>query len=90
MADIEGLQRKFEKELASGTVSLVLLAVLGRASEPLYGYPIAKALEQPGGGAGRQAERAVPGAGQPGRCRPAGQPHRAIGGRAATALLPHQ
>ena len=57
MADIEGLQRKFEKELASGTVSLVLLAVLGRASEPLYGYPIAKALEQPGGGvlAGKQS-----------------------------------
>lgn len=57
MADIEGLQRKFEKELASGTVSLVLLAVLGRASEPLYGYQIAKALEQPDGGvlAGKQS-----------------------------------
>lgn len=49
MADIEGLQRKFEKELSSGTVSLVLLAVLGRASEPLYGYQIAKALEAGGG-----------------------------------------
>ena len=49
MADIDGLQRKFEKELSSGTVSLVLLAVLGRASEPLYGYQIAKALEAGGG-----------------------------------------
>lgn len=57
MADIEGLQRKFEKELASGTVSLVLLAVMGRATEPLYGYQIAKALEQQGGGvlAGKQS-----------------------------------
>jgi PadR family transcriptional regulator, regulatory protein PadR len=49
MADIDGLQRKFEKELASGTVSLVLLAVLARATEPLYGYQIAKALEAGGG-----------------------------------------
>ena len=49
MADIDGLQRKFEKELSSGTVSLVLLAVLGRASEPLYGYQIAKGLEAGGG-----------------------------------------
>ena len=56
MADIDGLQRKFEKELSSGTVSLVLLAVLGRASEPLYGYQIAKALEAGGGvRAGKQS-----------------------------------
>lgn len=49
MADIDGLQRKFEKELASGTTSLVLLAVLARAEEPMYGYRIAKALEGGGG-----------------------------------------
>lgn len=49
MADIDGLQRKFEKELASGTVSLVLMVVLQRAGQPLYGYQIAKALEAVGG-----------------------------------------
>lgn len=37
--------RKFQKELSSGSVSLVLLAVIGNAAEPLYGYQIAKRLE---------------------------------------------
>jgi len=36
---------KFQKELSGGTVSLVLLALLHRAREPLYGYQIAKRLE---------------------------------------------
>ena len=38
--------RKFQKELSVGTVSLALLAVLGAASEPMYGYQIAKLLEE--------------------------------------------
>ncbi|MDA3937625.1 MAG: PadR family transcriptional regulator [Actinomycetota bacterium] len=38
--------RKFRKELNSGTVSLVLLATLDQAPEPLYGYQIAKQLEE--------------------------------------------
>jgi len=38
--------RKFQKELSAGTVSLALLAVLGEAVEPMYGYQIAKRLEQ--------------------------------------------
>jgi PadR family transcriptional regulator, regulatory protein PadR len=38
--------RKFQKELSAGTVSLALLAVLGEAAEPMYGYQIAKRLEQ--------------------------------------------
>ena len=42
--------KKFEKELAAGTVSLVLLAVLAAAREPLYGYQIAKQLEREAGG----------------------------------------
>ena len=50
MVDIEAQLKKFQKELSAGTVSLVLLAVLARASEPLYGYLIAKRLEQVGGG----------------------------------------
>jgi len=36
---------KFQKELSAGTVSLVLLALLQRVQEPLYGYQIAKRLE---------------------------------------------
>lgn len=39
------IMRKFRKELNAGTVSLVLLAILDRSAEPLYGYQIAKQLE---------------------------------------------
>ena len=34
--------RKFRRELRSGIVALVLLSVLDRATEPVYGYQIAK------------------------------------------------
>lgn len=44
--DDEQLLRKFQKELSAGTVSLVLLGVLGQATEPMYGYQIAKRLEK--------------------------------------------
>lgn len=37
--------KKFQKELNSGTVALVLLSVLGKATEPMYGYQIAKRIE---------------------------------------------
>ncbi|MFC1850443.1 PadR family transcriptional regulator [candidate division CSSED10-310 bacterium] len=43
--------KKFRKELNSGTISLVILAILDQAQDPLYGYQIAKSLEhlaQPG------------------------------------------
>jgi len=42
--DVEGLARKFQKELNAGLIALVLLSVLDRASEDLYGYQIAKSL----------------------------------------------
>jgi len=42
--------KKFQKELSAGTVSLALLAVLGAAAEPMYGYQIAKTLERSGEG----------------------------------------
>ncbi|NDK39902.1 PadR family transcriptional regulator [Pseudoxanthomonas gei] len=42
--------KKFQKELSAGTVSLVLLAVLAKAAEPMYGYLIAKQLERVGEG----------------------------------------
>ena len=48
MTDRESYLKKFQKELSAGTVSLVLLAVLGQASEPMYGYQIAKRLEATG------------------------------------------
>ncbi len=43
--DSELQLRKFQKELSAGTVSLALLAVLGRSATPMYGYQIAKRLE---------------------------------------------
>lgn len=44
MQDNEIAQKKFQKELNSGTAALVLLAILDRASEPMYGYQIAKRI----------------------------------------------
>jgi PadR family transcriptional regulator, regulatory protein PadR len=41
---------KFQKELNGGLVGLVLLAVLHRASEDLYGYEIARRLAEANGG----------------------------------------
>ena len=48
MTDNEIHLKKFQKELSAGTVALVLLAVLQQSPEPLYGYQIAKRLEQTG------------------------------------------
>ena len=50
---MEGIKatKKFEKEMKSGTASLVLLSVLAKAREPIYGYMIAKQLEADSGGA---------------------------------------
>ncbi|MBN1265627.1 MAG: PadR family transcriptional regulator [Anaerolineales bacterium] len=42
--------KKFEKEMKSGTASLVLLSILAKAEEPLYGYLIARRLETETGG----------------------------------------
>ena len=50
MHEIEPHLKKFQKELSAGTVSLVLLSVLGQAGEPMYGYQIAKRLERDGEG----------------------------------------
>jgi PadR family transcriptional regulator len=48
--EIESHLWKFHKELSAGIVSLVLLAVLARAGSPMYGYQIAKQLEETGEG----------------------------------------
>lgn len=42
----DSVARKFQKELNSGLVSLVLLAVLAASAEDLYGYEIAKRLQR--------------------------------------------
>jgi len=41
----ERLSQKFQRELNAGLVGLVLLAVLDQAEEDLYGYQIAKRLQ---------------------------------------------
>jgi PadR family transcriptional regulator PadR len=41
--------KKFQRELNAGTVALVLLAVLRQSTEPLYGYQIAKQIQEDGG-----------------------------------------
>lgn len=43
---LDDLERKFQKELNAGTVSLLLLATLAQASEARYAYDIAKELEE--------------------------------------------
>ena len=41
----EEANKKFLKELKSGTVSLVLLGILDDAMEPMYGYQITKGID---------------------------------------------
>lgn len=38
--------RKFRKELSAGTTALALMSILSSASEPMYGYQIAKLMEE--------------------------------------------
>jgi len=42
----DSLGRKFQKDLNTGLVALVLLAVLSGTQEDLYGYEIAKRLQR--------------------------------------------
>lgn len=44
MDENEGTLKKFQKELNSGIASLVLLGVMANATEPLYGYQIARQI----------------------------------------------
>ena len=37
--------KKFQKELNSGTAALVLLSILDHADHPMYGYQVAKLME---------------------------------------------
>src|SRR6185436_21171313 len=51
MADPSALTKKFQKEMNAGIASLVLLSVLEKSPEPMYGYQIAKLLEEYSGDA---------------------------------------
>ena len=42
----DSLARKFQKDLNAGLVALVLLGVLDKSTEDLYGYEIAKHLQR--------------------------------------------
>ncbi len=44
-AGLESAEKKFQRELNAGLIALVLLSVLDRANEDLYGYQIAKQLQ---------------------------------------------
>ena len=44
--DTETLDRKYQKDLNAGIAALVLLGVLSRAEEPMYGYQIARLIEE--------------------------------------------
>lgn len=45
MVDTPALTKKFQKELNAGIASLVMLSVLNNSEEPMYGYQIAKLLD---------------------------------------------
>lgn len=51
MVDSTALTRKFQKEMNAGIASLVLLSVLEKSDEPMYGYQIARLLEDYSGDA---------------------------------------
>ena len=44
--DTDLSDRKFQKDLNAGISALVLLSVLSRAVEPMYGYQIAKLIKE--------------------------------------------
>jgi PadR family transcriptional regulator, regulatory protein PadR len=44
--EIEEVNNNFQKGLYNGVTELILLSVVSRAGEPLYGYQIAKLIEK--------------------------------------------
>lgn len=45
MVDQNAPTKKFQKEMNSGTASLVLLSLLSQSNSPMYGYQITKLLD---------------------------------------------
>ncbi len=50
MKELNQVDRKFSREISSGTTSLALLAILAQSEEPMYGYRIAKEISGDGEG----------------------------------------
>jgi PadR family transcriptional regulator PadR len=46
VVDSSALTKKFQKELNAGIAALVLLSVVEKSSQPMYGYQIARLLEE--------------------------------------------
>ena len=46
LRDMNTSDRKFQKDLNAGISALVLLSVLSQATEPMYGYQIAKLIKE--------------------------------------------
>jgi len=44
LGEQENLDKKFQKELHGGITAMILLAVLSKTDNPMYGYQIAKIL----------------------------------------------
>lgn len=53
--ELSGATKKFIKEINAGSTSLVLLCLLNRAKEPLYGYQIAKMIGSVGDSSMKQS-----------------------------------
>ncbi len=45
MVETKGADKKFQRELNAGTAAVVLISILDRAENPMYGYQIAKHIE---------------------------------------------
>ena len=45
MVNVSEETKKFQKELNGGTAALVLLSILDKAAQPMYGYQIAKLID---------------------------------------------
>ena len=57
LIDTESANRKFEKELKSGTAALVLLGIMSASGRPMYGYQITKEIETAAGTGGKSLFR---------------------------------
>lgn len=45
LEDVDALDKKFQKDLNAGIAALVLLRILSKSTEPMYGYQIAKLVK---------------------------------------------
>ncbi len=87
MKELNQVDRKFSREISSGTTSLALLAILAQSEEPMYGYRIAKEISGDGEGFQLINRGPLSGLEVTGAERAAGKYRGALGLRSAQALL---